>query len=231
MPKLTDNETWGGSSSLEAVQRRKWQCFGTFSQRQLFAHVIVMYIDLYWMRILLWFCYPFFCQCAGIFPQIWNYYFNHVTVNVMSVWYENWITVPYFISDLLHAVTSHRPATTLKPPTAEGNNIHPLVTMQCSAGRNKKNRWSWHSCGCFLDKHPRKTPLHTEHIPSWQRYSSGAVWPRAPRRPTELEIPLIPIRSSICGTCWNKCDPRRPGQVRAVMGGVKETCRTLGRWS
>lgn len=137
------------------------------------------------MRILLCFSYPFFCQCAGIFPQIWNYYFNHVTVNVMSVRYENWITVLYLISYLLHAVTSHRSATTLKPPTAEGNNIHPLVTMQCSAGRNKKNLGSWHSCGCFFS-----TNIQEKHrcTPSASRHGNGTPQGQCDQEPQGVQL-------------------------------------------
>ena len=161
----------------------------------------------------------FFCLCAGIFPQIWNYYFNHAIVNVISVRHENWITVLYFISDLLHAVTSHRWATTLKPLTAEGNNIHPLVTMQCSAGRKKKKPWVLALLPMiFFWQTPKKnTTAHKAHPLTAPALLRGNAT-KSPRHSTELAIPQIPIRSSICVTCWNKSNPRRPGQVRAVTG-------------
>ena len=139
----------------------------------------------------------------------------------MSVRYENWITVLYLISYLLHAVTSHRSATTLKPPTAEGNNIHPLVTMQCSAGRNKKNLGSWHSCGCFFS-----TNIQEKHrcTPSASRHGNGT-----PQGQCDQEPQGVQLNSKFP---WSQSDWASvgPAGTSAIHGGQDRSELWWGVW-
>lgn len=103
------------------------------------------------------------------FPYHWmEKYFSNASQNpqviLIIVWPENWYTIVYnynlhcyevpsvckttvhiscFLSALAVISTVHCSATSLKPATAEVNNINRLTTMECSSGTHLILAFKW----------------------------------------------------------------------------------------
>ena len=107
-------------------------------------------------------------------------------------------------------------ARTLKPLTADRNNFDHLITMRCSAGKPWMLAFMWMPLDTY---HPSKhcTDPHHNNTSWWQWPPSRTMFPdtlhtllRSRSRTTikcpwcrpGLQIPQIPIWSSICKTCW-----------------------------
>lgn len=79
--------------------------------------------------------------------------------------------------------STHRSATTLKPPTGDVNNIDHFITMQVLLG----NFGSWHSWGCYFDmdhqpKHCCRLSTPLMATPTAVASSSSTLWSTAPQK-------------------------------------------------